>query len=104
MYLAWEVVSLRLFGWVVPAQVMVSVGEVDVLLVEDSSPLEWGSMQTLTCRTVAILGCKGPSTTELILDAPTVASSMPLDVEVFGTVNAVRGAMLPLILRAMCCR
>ena len=41
--LAWKLVLDRLVGRVVPLKIVVAVGEVDILLVEDGSPLEWGS-------------------------------------------------------------
>ena len=33
-----------LFGWVVPAEIVVAMGKVDVGLMEDGSPLERASM------------------------------------------------------------
>ena len=39
-----------LFGWVVPFEVVVAVGEVDVFLVEDGGPLERSGYNTLTFR------------------------------------------------------
>ena len=37
---AWEFVSGRLLPTVVPAEIVVTVGEVNVFLVEDGGPLE----------------------------------------------------------------
>lgn len=40
-HLARQLVLDALLGWVVPLEAVVAIGEVDVLLVEDGSPLEW---------------------------------------------------------------
>lgn len=39
--LAWQMMGIGLVGRVVPTNIVNSVSEVDVLLVEDCSPLEW---------------------------------------------------------------
>lgn len=46
--LARKLVLDRLVGWVVPLKVVVAVGEVDVLLVEDGSPLKRSSCQKIS--------------------------------------------------------
>ena len=38
-----ELVRGGLLGAVIPAQVVVAMGEVDIVLVEDGSPLEWST-------------------------------------------------------------
>lgn len=40
-----ELVFGGLLGAVIPAQVMVAVGEIDVILVEDGGPLEWCTLR-----------------------------------------------------------
>lgn len=40
-HLAWEMVRCVFVGGIIPAEVVVSIGEVDVALVEDGCPLEW---------------------------------------------------------------
>jgi hypothetical protein len=50
---AWELVLDALVGWVVPLEIVMAVGEVDVLLVEDGCPLEgsgWESMLVVCYR------------------------------------------------------
>jgi hypothetical protein len=44
---AGELVLDRLLGRVIPLEVVMAVGEVDVLLVEDGGPLEWCSCEVL---------------------------------------------------------
>ena len=49
-HFAGKLVLDGLFGWVVPFEVVVAVGEVDVFLVEDGGPLERSGYNTLTFR------------------------------------------------------
>jgi hypothetical protein len=52
-YFAWELVLDRLLSGVVPFEVVVAVGEVDVCLVEDSGPLERCSWEVLVLMLMA---------------------------------------------------
>ena len=45
--LAWKLVLNRLVSRVIPLEVVVTVREVDIVLVEDGSPLEWSSCEKL---------------------------------------------------------
>lgn len=119
-------VRLRLLGGVVPAEVVVAVREVDVLLVEDGRPLEGRAVQALAGRAVAVLGGQGAVAAELVLDAPAVALTTPLYDELLllllllsflvlffvsavllfrgrgGVMDSVWRSVLPLVFFAMC--
>lgn len=99
-------------GWVVPLEVMVAVGEVDVLLVEDGGPLEgcgcgvlgrrgWGkcerqTMLGLASGAMAQLAVERLSPAQLVLDLAAMAVGLVFDVEVLAlVVDAVGWALLP---------
>jgi len=95
--LARQLVLDGLLGRIIPLQVVVAVGEVDVLLVEDGSPLEWCRMLGLASSAVAELAIKGLYARKLVLNLATMATGLVLDIElVVGFVDPVRGALLPL--------
>lgn len=81
---------------------MVSVREVDVFLVEDSSPLEGRAVETLAGGTVAIFRGQRPLTAQAVLHTTTVTPPLPLGFEILAFVmNAVGSSVLPLVLLAM---
>jgi len=57
---------------IVPAEIVVAVGEVDVRLVENGSPLEGRGVKSLTSRAMAVLGRKRLVSAQLICDFSTV--------------------------------
>jgi hypothetical protein len=106
----------RLLRGVVPLEVVVTVGEVDVVLVEDGCPLEGcsynlsvcrekGVMRSskltvlcLTCCAMAELAVERLTTAQLVLNLTAVAVGFVLDIKVINllVVHAVRWALLPL--------
>lgn len=95
--LARQLVLDGFLGRIVPLQVVVAIGEVDVLLVEDGSPLEWCRMLGLASSAVAKLAVKGLYAGKLVLDLATMAIGLVLGIElVVGLVDPIRGAALPL--------
>jgi len=84
---------------VVPGQVVMTVGEVDVGFVKDSCPLKWCAVQSLASCAVTVLCCQWFLPTQLILDLPAMALSFPLDRKfVIVFVDAVWLSVFPLIL------
>lgn len=78
------------------------MSEIDVLLVENRSPLERRSVEALARGAMAVFGSQRTVTTEFVLYAPTVTSSFPFGFEVVVFVmDAVGSTVLPLILFAM---
>lgn len=76
--------------------------EIDILLVENSSPLERRAVETLARGAMAIFRSQRTVPAEFVLYAPTVTSSFPLGFEILiFVVDAVGSAVLPLILLAM---
>lgn len=86
----------------VPLEIMMPVREVDVILMEDSSPLEWRGMLFLTSPTMAQLAVQGLFTTQLVFDLLAVTAGFVYDLEVLGfVVHLVWWTLLPLVL-ALC--
>jgi len=84
---------------VVPAQVVMTVGEVDVGFVKDSCPLKWRTVQSLAGCAVTELCCQWLLPTQLVLDLPTMALSFPFDREiVIFFMDTVWFSVFPLIL------
>lgn len=105
LHLARQLVDLRLLRGAVPAKIVVPVREVDVLLVEDGSPLEGRAVEALAGGAVAVFRGQRAIAAQLVLYAAAVASALPLDLEVLLlVVDLVRRSVLPLITAAVCCR
>jgi len=78
------------------------MSKVDVLFLEDSGPLEAGPMETLTRSAMAVLGGQWFLTAQLILDTPTMATTLVSDIELLIVlVNLVWGAVFPIIRSAL---
>lgn len=87
----------RFLSGVVPFQIMVTVGEVDVLLVENGGPLEGCSMLSLTGSTMAQLAVQRFAAAQLVLDLTAVAVGFVFDIKVFLLLmHTVRRTLLPL--------
>jgi len=83
-------------GGVVPFEVVVAAGEVDVFFVENSCPLEGCSMLHLTSSAMAQLGVQWLISVQLILDLPAMAVGLILDIKaLLLIVNPVGRALLP---------
>jgi len=77
---------------------MVSVGEVDVVLVEDGGPLERCGVLGLASSAMAQLGVKRLLSAQLVLDLATVAAGLVSSLEVLvGLVDLVRSTLLPIL-------
>lgn len=85
------------FGGVVPREVVVAVGEVDVGFVEDGGPLEGGAVEALAGEAVAVFGGEGGVAGELVADFGAVAGSGPVYGVLGGggAVQIVGGAVFP---------
>lgn len=96
-HLARQLVFLRLGGGIIPLQIMVSMLEVDVLLVKYCSPLKGCCVLSLTGCAMAELGIQRHFSVQFILDSPAVTACF---VDVFEivivVVNSVRCTLLPL--------
>ena len=98
-HFAWQLVLVALGRWIIPLQIMVSVGEVDVVLLEDGSPLEWCGMLRLACRAMAQFRRQRLGTAELILDLAAMAVGLVLCFEMFILfVDTIWCSELPLLL------
>ena len=88
---------------IVPAQVVVAVGEGDVGLVEDGGPLEGRAVQALARGAVAVFGGEGALAAELVLDAAAVALAVPGGFGAGGVVGVdfVGGSVFPLVFLAV---
>lgn len=106
--------SVGLVGWVIPAEVVDTVSEVNIFLVEDRGPLEGcleglakdqihrlltHSMQSLTSTAMAELGGQRLFSAQLVLDFPTVTATLPLRIELpIIPMNLVWCSVFPLVL------
>ena len=98
-HFAWQLVLVALGRWVIPLQIMVSIGEVDVVLLEDGSPLERCGMLCLAGSAMAQFRRQRLGTAELILDFTAMAVGTVLGFEMFVLlVDAVWCSELPLLL------
>ena len=98
-HFAWQLVLVALGRWVIPLQIMVSVGEIDVVLLEDGSPLEWCGMLRLACSATAQFRSQWLVTAELILHLAAMAVGCVLGFEMLIlVVDAVWRSELPLLL------
>lgn len=96
-HLARQLVLDALLRWIVPLQIMMTVCEVDVLLVEDGRPLERRGVLRLAGRAVAQLGVEGLFAAELVFYLAAVAFGFVAGIElIVGLVDAVGRALLPL--------
>jgi hypothetical protein len=99
---AGKVVRDVFVGRIIPAEIMVPVGEVDVGFVKDYCPLKTRSMQSLASSAMTILRRQRFLPTQLILDLPAMASRIPHRFEVgIVLVDLVRLAVLPLVFFAI---
>lgn len=96
-HLARQLVFLRLGGGIIPLQIMMSMLEIDVLLVKDCCPLKGRCVLSLTGCAMAELGTQRHFSVQFILDGPAVTACF---VDVFKivivVVNSVRCTLLPL--------
>jgi len=88
-YFAWELMGGTFGAAVVPAEIVVAFGEIDVAFLEDSSPLEWCSMKYLTSRAMTILSVQRLLPTQLILHTSTMTSSLIQHVETFPSILSI---------------
>jgi len=104
-----ELVSCRLFAWVVPTQVMVPSHEINILLLKNRRPLKHRPMQPLTSRTMTNLTRQRLLPTQLIADPPTMAVAFIDGIETLSMtiadsfrllMNTIRRTKLPLIMLA----
>lgn len=104
--LAGQMVRLGLLRGIVPAEVVVSVGEADVALMEDGCPLKRCPVKPLACRAVAVLGRQRLLPAQMILDLAAMAFSTPFDrrfalLIFIVVVDCVRISVFPLVLVPM---
>jgi hypothetical protein len=119
---AWQLLLDGLLGRVVPLEIMVPVGEVDVLFVENSGPLEWCScrgrvsvhplsdmhdwklltMLSLACRAMAQFGIEWNLATWLMFDFAAMTTRVVNTMGIFVRIeNAVWCSLLPAIICAV---
>lgn len=87
-----------LLSRVVPLEIVMAMREVDVVLLENRSPLKWSSMLRLTSRAMAQLAIQWLFPAQLILDLATMAAGVVQRVEpIVVLVNSVWGTLLPVL-------
>ena len=108
----------RLFRALVPDEIVMTVGEIDILFMKDGSPLEWSTfgmfsyrstvclahiqhkhtVQFLACFAVAVFRIQWRFSAQLILHSTTVTATFVTDMEILvAFMEFVRSASLPLV-------
>jgi len=96
--LARQLVHSCLVLAIIPRQIVVAMGEVDICLVEDCCPLKRCAMDHLAGGAMAVLGCEWLLPAELELDLAAMAAALVLDIEVAAViVNGIGWPCLPVV-------